>query len=153
MTVPRDFGLLLRGPAIAGMREQAFPFLTVDDNGFPHTALLSRAEVDVTADGTAVVAAIASRHTRENVRRSGRAAIIAVGDMTAHYAKLTLRRSTEWEGLLGAVFAVTEHRSDSLGIPLQPLSYDATPEIARLERWDLSARLLASLGADLPPPS
>lgn len=152
MTVPRELAFLLRGSAVAGMREQAFPFVTVDERGYPHATLLSRAEVDVTADGRAVVAALASGRTGENLLRSGRAGLVAVGEMAAHYAKLSLTRTVEWEGMLGAELAVEEHEADSLGIALQPLLYDATEEFGRMERWEVSVRLLASLGADLPPP-
>ena len=38
---------MLEGAPVVGAREQAFPFITVDAGGFPHPALLSRAELEV----------------------------------------------------------------------------------------------------------
>ena len=47
MTVPPELVAMLEGAPVVGAREQAFPFITVDAGGFPHPALLSRAEMEV----------------------------------------------------------------------------------------------------------
>ena len=101
MTVPAEIVALREGAPVVGAREQAFPFVTVD------------------AD---VRAAVRSRRTRENLERRGRAALIAVEGRTAHYVKLRLVRSTVVHDLLACVFEVAEHKPDSMGIALPPIS-------------------------------
>src|SRR5437588_12938945 len=98
MNVPAGVAQLLSGRPLVGAQEQAFPFLTVDDEGFPHVALLSRAEMELGRGGIEILAAIASPGTRDNVLRGGRAAFIAIGGTTAHYTKLALKRTLEAEG-------------------------------------------------------
>jgi hypothetical protein len=90
-------------------------------------------------------AALRSRRTRANLERSGLAALIAVEGRTAHYVKLRLARSTVVHELLACVFAVVEHKADSLGIPLLPVTYEVTAEITRAERWDLTHQALGAL--------
>lgn len=145
MTVPPAVAGLLSGRPDPGRDEQAFPFITVDEHGFPHCALLSRSELDVAPSQTAVLAAIGSTRTRANLARSRQAALIAVSGSAAHYIKLRLVRSLEDEGFLGCALEVAEHKEDSLGIPLSPIGFTTTEEIARMERWDATARLLARL--------
>ena len=82
---------------------------------------------------------------RANLERDGRATLIAIGGITAHYAKLRVTRSIIGGGALGCRLAVAGHKADSLGIPLWPAGFTATAEIGRLERWQDSRRLLASL--------
>ena len=145
MNVPEEMAALLAGWPEPGRAEQAFPFLTVDEAGFPHAALLSRAELDVSPDRSAVLAVVASTRTRANLERDGRATLIAVGGTTAHYAKLRMTRSIAAAGALGCRLAVAWHKADSLGIPLSPAGFTATAEIGRIERWPDSRRLLARL--------
>lgn len=145
MTVPGELARLLAGRPDIGAAEQAFPFLTVDEAGFPHVALLSRAEVDVMPDGSEVLAVIASSRTRANLTRDGHAGLIAVAGTIAHYAKLRLLRTIDTPAAIGCVMQVAEHKADSLSIPLSPIGFITTPEIARLEDWDASERLLRRL--------
>lgn len=145
MTVPAEVAGLLRGRPQVGEAEQAFPFMTVDGSGFPHVALLSRAELDITADNSALLAAVYSRRTRRNVERDGRAGLIAVEGTTAHYLKLEAVNFSQDEGLAGMVFRVSDHTADSLGIALDPIRFTPTEEIARSERWDRSQELLNRL--------
>lgn len=143
--VPEAVTSLLAGRPEPGRDDQAFVFLTVDAVGFPHVALLSRAELDVSPAGDAVLAVVASRRTRQNLERDGRATLVAVSGDTAHYLKLELVRSLEGSGQLGCVLRPVEHVADSLGIPLSPLGYLPTRELAELETWQQSAALLAQL--------
>jgi hypothetical protein len=145
VTVPDDLAALLEGAPEVDADEQAFPFLTVDEGGFPHVALLSRSELDVTPGRTEVLVAVGSPRTTANLRRDGRAGLIAVGGTVAHYAKLRVVRSIESRGLLGCALAVVEHKADSLGIPLEPIGFRTSAEIARLERWEASAQVLRAL--------
>jgi hypothetical protein len=153
MTVPSAVVRLLRGFPEVGSDEQAFPFLTVDDRGFPHVALLSRSEMDVAPAEHVVLAAIASTRTCANLRRDGRAGLVAVGDTSAHYLKLHVVRTIEAEGLMGWALEVDEYKEDSLGIPLAPMGFHATSEVARIDRWASSAAVLRQLaegaGADV----
>lgn len=141
-----DLLVLLRGSAEVEHDEQAFVFLTVDERGYPNPALLSRAELDVSADG-AVLAAIASTRTKANLARAGRATLIAVHGTVAHYAKLRMLLSRTEGALLGASFEVVEHKRDSLGIELTPITFRATSGIAELEHWETSARVLGALAS------
>jgi hypothetical protein len=145
VTVPDALVALLDSAPEVGGTEQAFPFVTVDPHGFPHAALLSRAEMEVGPDAADVRAALRSARTRANLERDGRAALIAVRADTAHYVKLRLVRSLAVHDLLACVFDVVEHKADSLGIPLAPISYRTDAGIARAERWDLTAEALRAL--------
>ena len=142
--VPEPVAALLRGGVRVDDDAQAFLFSTVDGEGFPHVALLSATELAVGLDG-ALLAAIASPTTRANVKRTGVAALLAVEGDTAHALKLRVRRVVDVEDMLGAVLDVVSHRPDSLGIPLRPITFTATAELRRLERWDITARVLAAL--------
>jgi hypothetical protein len=143
--VPGELARLLAGQPVVGATEQAFPFLTVDEGGFPHVALLSRAEIGLNPDGTEVFAAVASRRTRANLEREGRAGLIAVDGITAHYAKLQLMRTIQSVEALGCALRVSEFKADSLGVPLSPISFGVTAEIARLDGWEASRQLLRRL--------
>jgi hypothetical protein len=145
MTVAPAVAALLAGTPEIGTQEQAFPFVTVDPEGFPHAALLSRMEVEVGAGNADLRAAVRSTQTRANLDRDGRAALIAVEGRTAHYVKLRLVRSRVVHDLLACVFVVVEHKADSLGIPLTPVTYEVTAAIARAERWDQTRDALAAL--------
>jgi hypothetical protein len=145
VTVPEELAQLLRGAPEIGVHEQAFPFLTVDGDGYPHVALLSRSELDVGPGQKEVLVAVGSPRTRANLRRDGRAGLVAVAGTVAHYAKLQITRSIEMEGLLGCALEVVEHKGDSLGIALEPIGFWTSAEVARLERWDASALVLRAL--------
>ena len=134
--VPDELAALLRGTPEVGTREQAFPFVTVDPQGFPHAALLSRMEVEVGPGNAHLWAAVRSTRTRANLDRDGCAALIAVEGRTAHYVKLRLLRAHVVHDLLACVFEVVEHQPDSMGVALTPITYEVTAEIARAERWD-----------------
>ena len=145
MTVPDAVAALLVGGARVGVQDQAFPFVTVDDDGFPHAALLSRTELEVGPGHADLRAALRSRRTRAHLEARGRAVLIAVEGDTAHYVKLRLRRRVVSGDLLACVFDVAEHKPDSLGVALTPITYEVTAAIARAERWDATADALALL--------
>ena len=145
MTVPGQLAELLNGRPGVNEHEQAFPFLTTDEAGFPHVALLSRHELEVSSDREEVLAAIYSEHTRANLVRDGRAGLIAIGGPVAFYAKLKVTRTMEAEGLLGCALELADLKEDSYGIPLSPIGFETTEEIAVMDRWDVTARILATL--------
>jgi len=135
MTVPAALAGLLDGRPTVGTREQAFMFLTVDQAGFPHVALLSRAELAV----------VAGRRTRANLERDGRAGLVAVEGTTAHYAKLRVVRTIDAGESIGCAMTLAGYQADTLGIPLSPVSFVTTAGLARLEDWAASDRLLRRL--------
>ena len=145
MSVPPPVANVMRHQPAIGERIQAFPFLTVSEDGFPHVCLLSAAETDVDATGDEIHIALASAHTRSNLLRTGHATLITVDDVTAHYCRLVVARTIEREGVLGAVLSVVGHKADTVGIPLEPLSLETSGELALLENWERSARVLAAL--------
>lgn len=151
-TVPAPVAALLRGAAQVGTEDQAFPFVTVDDGGFPHAALLSRTELDLGPGDADLRAAVRSRRTRANLEARGRAVLIAVEGDTAHYVKLRVVRSVVAGDLLACVLVVAEHKADSLGVALTPIRYAVTAEIARAERWDTTVEALRGLHAAPPVP-
>jgi hypothetical protein len=147
MTVPVEVAALIRGRPQVGDEEQAFPLLTVDEIGFPHVALLSRAELDVASDLSALFAVVASRRTSGNLERDRKAGLSAVEGTTAHYLKLEVGEFRRDEGLAATVLHVVDHVADSLGIPLEPIRFPATGEVAAIERWNRSEAVLKRLGA------
>jgi hypothetical protein len=146
--IPGQLAELLTGRPSVGEQEQAFPFLTVDDNGFPHMALLSRSELDVNPDRSLVLVALYSERTRANLARDGRAGLIAIGGPVAHYAKLEVVRTIEAEGLTGCALELVELKDDSYGIPLQPIGFTTTEQVAAMDRWEATARVLDQLAHD-----
>jgi hypothetical protein len=145
--LPAPLAALLAGRPAPGGTEQAFPLLTVDETGFPHVALLSRAEIEVSASGAALFVAIASGRTRANLLRGRRCTLIAVGGQSAHYAKLVVSATLSAPPLLGCELRLAEYKADSLGIDLSPVEYAATGDLAQLEHWDQSLALLRRLAA------
>ena len=145
--LPAEVADLLRGRPGLGSAEQAFPFLTVDSCGYPHSALLSRTELEPAADGT-LLAAVGSPGTRANLLRDGRAGLIAVHGTVCSHLKLRLEQVREDGDLLGCVLAVDAHKPDSLDIELRPLGFSTGPELARREDWQRSARMLAALALE-----
>lgn len=143
--LPDDVTRLLRGAPAQDTTEQAFPFLTVDEHGYPHAALVSRAEVEPAADGSVLYAALASRRTAANLERSGTAALLAVSGTVCHHVKLKVVHARRADGLLGVVLSAVEHKADSLGIPLQPMGFQSTAEVAELENHARTAALLDAL--------
>lgn len=131
--------------------EQAFPFLTVDGRGFPHSALLSRAELSCRPELDRICAVVRSTRTKANLLRTGSAGsagLIAVEGQTAHHVKLRLVSSLESGEFLGCAFELVEHKADTLGIALEPLRFEASSFVARVERWDVSEELLHRLESE-----
>jgi hypothetical protein len=123
--------------------EQAFPFVTVDEAGFPHVLLLCTAEL--LPAGDTLLVAVASATARANLARTGTATLIAADGTAAHYAKLRVRATEEHAGFACLTCEVVWHKRDSLGIPLRPMEFHATPAIAANERWAETRAALVAL--------
>jgi hypothetical protein len=141
--VDTDLARLLEPWPAADRDEQAFPFVTVDEAGYPHVMLLSAAEL--LPAGEFILVAIASSAARENLARTGTATLIAADGAAAHYAKLRVRTTAEHPGFAVLTCEVVRHKRDSLGIPLRPMEFRATTEVAENERWTATRAALLAL--------
>jgi hypothetical protein len=135
MSVPSELALLLETWPRPDQDEQAFPFVTVDEDGFPHVMLLCTAELLATDDRGALLVAVASANARANLARRGIATLIAADGAAAHYAKLRVRETEEHDHFAVYTCQLAHYKRDSLGIPLRPMDFHATQEIAENERW------------------
>ena len=135
MDVPAELALLLATWPRPDQDEQAFPFVTVDADGFPHVMLLCTAELLATNDRGALLVAVASANARANLARNGVATLIAADGVAAHYAKLRVRETEEFDHFAVFTCQLAHYKRDSLGIPLRPMDFRATPEVAENERW------------------
>lgn len=135
ISVPAELALLLATWPRPDQDEQAFPFVTVDEDGFPHVMLLCTAELLATNDRSALLVAVASANGRANLARNGVATLIAADGAAAHYAKLRVRETEEHDHFSVYTCDLAHYKRDSLGIPLRPMDFHATKAIAENERW------------------
>lgn len=135
ISVPAELALLLETWPRPEQDEQAFPFVTVDEDGFPHVMLLCTAELLATTDRSALLVAVASASARGNLARNGVATLIAADGAAAHYAKLRVHSSEEHARFTVYTCHVAHYKRDSLGIPLRPMDFHATKEVAENEKW------------------
>lgn len=145
MAIPDDLCDLLRGFPGTDSEEQAFPFVTVDTGGYPHTALLSRSELEPGPDGLSLLVAVAGRVTRANLKRTGTASLLAVRGTTCHHVKLRMSRSITERGLMGCLFTIAEYRRDDIGIAMQPNTFHTSERLAEQENWERSTAMLTTL--------
>jgi hypothetical protein len=134
-SVPAELALLLETWPRPDQDEQAFPFVTVDEDGFPHVMLLCTAELLATGDRGALLVAVASTTARANLARTGAATLIAADGAAAQYAKLRVHETEEHDHFSVYTCHVAHYKRDSLGIPLRPMDFHATKEVAENERW------------------
>ena len=143
MTVPPEIVAALAGSPEVGAWEPMFPLLTVDEAGFPHVCLLSRAELH--ADIHHVYAALASPTTVNNLSRRPAATLMVIAADSAHYLRLGVIH-TSGSVLTGVVFEAISSVRDSLAIPLMPPRYLVTSSLPVAEAWAQSEELLSRLG-------
>ena len=142
MTVPPEIVAALAGSPEVASWEPMFPLLTVDDSGFPHVCLLSRAELQ--ADAQHVYAVLASPTTVRNLSRRPAATLVVLVADSAHY----LKARAVHVGLSApaeVVFEVTTSARDSLAIPLKAPQYLVPRSLPAAEAWERSAELLTGL--------
>jgi hypothetical protein len=143
--LPDEVVAAVRAAVVVGEAAQAFPFLTVDDDGLPHCCLLSGTELEVAGGGAAVLAVVAGRRTRAHLLARGRATLLVASGTALHTCRLALTRSLEHDGMLAVALDVIGHEADSLGIPLAPLGFVPPADLAGRERWDVTAAALAAI--------
>jgi hypothetical protein len=148
--VPPEVLAMLSGRPATGEWEAMYPMLTVDDTGFPHVCLLSRAELN--ADRRNIYAVLASPQTIVNVRRTGKITLITFGADTATYLKLRITESVEDKNLFGIICKISSVKRDTLHIPLRPPQYLVTDALPETEDWARSARVMTQLAARAQQP-
>jgi hypothetical protein len=141
-TVPPEVMAALAGSPEVGTWEPMFPLLTIDEAGFPHVCLLSRAELH--ADASHVYAALASPTTVSNLSRRPAATLVVIVDDSANYLKLRVVH-TSGSVLTGVIFEAISSLRDSLAIPLMPPRFLVTSSLPVAEAWAQSAELLSRL--------
>ncbi|HEY8544026.1 MAG TPA: hypothetical protein VIL36_03230 [Acidimicrobiales bacterium] len=151
MSVPREVAAVLAQPVVPGEPAQAFPFLTVDDAGAPHCAVVSATEVRVVDDGAELHVALGGRRSRANLEARRRATLLVVEGTTLHTCKLSLLAGREHRGVFAAALRVDDHAGDSLGIPLVPLGFTPPADLPSIERWDVTVAALDALQRDRTP--
>jgi hypothetical protein len=142
LTVPPEVMAALAGSPEVGAWEPMFPLLTMDEAGFPHVCLLSRAELH--ADASHVYAVLASPTTVSNLSRRPAATLMVIVDKSAYYLKLRVIH-TQGSVLTGIVSEVISSLRDSLAIPLTPPRYLVASSLPAAEAWAQSAELLSRL--------
>jgi hypothetical protein len=153
MTVPEAVATVLGTPVRVGEPAQAFPFLTVDDDGAPHCAVVSSTEVRLGGGGDGgdghdaddLYVALGGRRSRSYLEARPRATLLVVEGTTLHTCKLVLTAGLDHGGVFAAAFRLVDHSADSLGIDLVPLGFTPPPDIASLERWDVTAAALEAI--------
>ncbi|MCU1651950.1 MAG: hypothetical protein JWQ60_3099 [Pseudonocardia sp.] len=143
----------LAGRPNVGDWDVMFPWLTIDDTGFPHGCLLSRAELD--ADRDRVHAVLASPATISNLRRHPQATLVGIDKHAATYAKLTVARTlTTGPGPLAARVPLVDRLPDQSSGGLRPQAVI----IGEVARSSFPARTLARCSSisptvAMPPPT
>jgi hypothetical protein len=130
--LPDEVAALLNDAAAGG--EQAVqPLFTVDDQGCPH-ATLSSARQWWTGDEHLVCVLVAGRTTRYLAQRP-QALLLVIGARQAYSVRLHATQIQEMEDRRDVVvFDVTAVESDTRGVALTPMLFQATAELARQER-------------------
>src|SRR5262249_29532951 len=127
------------GPALAilhaqpgpdGEFDQAIPLLTVDSAGFPHVALLSRDQLRPGRPDGEPFASVWGPGTRANLLATRRATVVLIAAQAAYYLKLSVVRTVEHAGRLGAMLRVAGCTTDSAGVDLSPLGFRRSAELA-----------------------
>jgi hypothetical protein len=137
------------GPEVAF--DQAVPLLTVDEAGFPHVALLSRAQLRPARHPAELLAAVWGPGTRANLLARRRATVVLVSGQTAYYIKCTVAGTVEHAQRLGVVLRLAGCTADSAGVDLSPLGFRFSAELAGREGWEADAQVLDLLSRQARP--
>jgi hypothetical protein len=149
--LPDEVVRLLNDPA-AGREQPVLPLFTVDDQGFPH-ATLSSARQWWIGDERLVCVFAAGRTTRYLSQRP-QALLLVTGARQAYSVRLRAARIQDTDDRRAAVaFDVTATESDTRGVTLTPMLFQATDELARQERISDHAAATAAQLAQQPSPA
>jgi len=141
--IPEQVLAILRAePGPEAEFDQAILLLTVDEDSFPHVALLSRGQLGVGPGGRDLLAAVWGVGTRANLLATRRATVMLADNVAAYYLRLTVVGTVEREGRLGVVLRLSGCTSDSAGVQLAPMAFRRSAGLAAREGWDADARVL-----------
>ncbi|HUZ40378.1 MAG TPA: hypothetical protein VMU68_03170 [Acidimicrobiales bacterium] len=142
--LPRSIVDTLTGYPEVGVPDIMIPLLTVDERGYPHVCLLSRAELN--ADTNHIYAVVASSVSKSNILRDRRATLIVFTRSAAYYSKLDAALLKEDGHLLGVVFTLHSIKEDGdESFHMEVPRYLPTEAIALMEHWEQSRSLLGEL--------
>jgi hypothetical protein len=142
--IPTSIVDALIGYPEVGVSDVMIPLLTVDETGYPHVCLLSRAELD--ADTNHIYAVVASPVSKSNILRDRRATLIVFTVRAAYYSKLDAALIKEDGHLLGVVFSLHSIKEDGdESFHMEAPRYLPTDEIASMEHWARSRSFLREL--------
>jgi hypothetical protein len=144
--IPEPVHRVLRSePEVDSGFDQAIPLLTVDGSGFPHVALLSRAQLRPSRHNGELLASVWGPGTRGNLLATRRATIVVIAAQAAYYLKLSVVSTVEHAARLGVILRMAECTVDSAGVELSPLGFRRSAELAEREDWNADARVLDML--------
>jgi hypothetical protein len=147
--LPDEVIALLDGPPAVGGEQAVQPLFTVDDQGCPH-ATLSSARQWWTGDEHLVCVLTAGRTSRYLSQRP-QALLLVVGARQVYSVRLRAALIQEVEDRrVAVVFDVTAVESDTRGVTLTPMLFQATDELARQERISDRATAAAAQLAQQP---
>lgn len=142
--IPTSIVEALIGYPEVGVSDVIIPLITVDEAGYPHVCLLSRAELN--ADTNHIYAVVASTVSRANIWRDRRATLIIFTVRTAYYCKLDAAVLRDDGDLLGVVFTILLIKEDGdESFHMEAPRYLPTDAIASKEHWARSRSLLHEL--------
>lgn len=146
MDIPEPARLALGDASASTAAERpAFALLTVDDDGFPHVCLLAAQQLDLHDDPGLLGVSVAGRHTAEFLRDKGKATLVVVEGTAAHYLKCEVVADVVVERRSGFTLAVRDHKADSAGVELTPITFRFSEQLAVSERWSRDRAVLRAL--------
>jgi hypothetical protein len=150
--LPEDLAACFRGLPVVGQLDQAFLLLTVNERDGVDTCLLSRTELRTyESDGADLMAVVASRRARANLSARPRATIVAVVGDAVHTIECRIVHRTDAPDTAALLLAAAEHRRDTVGVELRPLSFRVEERLRVEERWDRTEQVMRSLAAPAEP--
>lgn len=142
--IPTSIIGAITGYPEVGVPDLIVPLLTVDEMGYPHVCLLSRAELH--ADTNHIYAVVASPVSKSNVVRDRRATLVLFTSRSAYYSKLDADLIEEDGHMLGIVFSLHSMKVDGdESFHMETPRYLPTDEIALMEHWERSRTFLRRL--------
>ncbi len=89
--LPPEVYALLNGTDLADKQEEAMMLITVSEDGWPHTAMLSVGEVAAASPNLLRIGLWQGTETSGNLKRAGKAALVLVYQGKVNYLKLQVK--------------------------------------------------------------
>jgi hypothetical protein len=151
--LPDSVTTRLSGRDLQSVADQVVIVCTVDDDGFPHVALLSYFEVLATDRRTVRIATYRDSRTTRHARKTGKATLVLVDARVAYYVKAAVEelspsmRATPYNAKLQ--LRIVDVLADEANPELEPGAYIASgltyvnPQ--RAQEFDRARLVLAEL--------